>query len=685
MRVFPFFACAASSISISHALEAETDLVIDGGPDGWTPNSWGAVVDVVMGGQSSGFLTFVEPHTMHFTGTISLDGGGVAMVRASDSRLVSDLGEYAGLVVEFEVSEASVAPLAVSINLWDTHTGSGYAMSAALPPGSADNGVYQVGVRFDHFEHRYFYGNSCSNCNLDLDDLTGISVGVFWQEGDFEFDVLSVKASNSILEYPDMYYELFMAESSPSDTLSCGDDISSVVAQAEYAKNANSPDIGRALYSALATQFAMGTSCAPEQLGLILSAQEESRSSHSSTVGFNAFKSAFTAVEEWEPDTAPAVHIPIDGGAEWKEDSWNLVLDSVMGGRSSGDFSFNSDGLLFSGTVDTNGGGFVQMVTTFDTVDLSSADGIVIEMKLLDPAVAQAPLTFGLELSDSSNRFAVAYTAPVVVPFGPSSDPQDVYTVGVKWDAFTGRRMGFPMSGQLDTTQVQRLKIDVVYVDGPFEVHFLSIAAASGILDHQDLYTAVLPSHPPLEVLQSKTDVVLAQAAYLEGHQFGDFAVALMSSFGRQMLLADGPESMEGLKESLLSHMVTSRGASSTAEAIELLQSGLGGMEGIVQNPEGGTNGPEEGSDSEDSDSEDSDSEDSDSSSSDSSQVVGLALGVAAGVGVLAGVALVLFKRNKRGGSDRGETKNSSSPKGRGSGDGLLLSTSTGGPITSAV
>jgi len=683
MRLFSYFACAAS-IGLSHALETDTDLVIDGGPDGWNRNSWGAVVDVVMGGQSSGFLTFVEPHTMHFTGTISLVNGGVAMVRTSDSRFTSDLSDYDGLILEFEVSEASAAPLAVSINLYGSDTGSAHATSVALPPGSADSNVYKVGVRFDHLEHRQYYGR-CSNCNLDLDRLTGISVGVWWQEGDFEFDVLSLKASNSILEYPDMYYELFMAESRPSDALSCGDDISSVMARAELAKNANSPDIGRALYSALATQFAMGSSCAPEQLALILSAQEESRSSDSSTVGFNAFKSAFASVEEWEPDTAPAVHIPIDGGAEWNEGSWNLVLDSVMGGQSSGDFSFNSDGLLFSGTVNTNGGGFVQMETTFSPLDLSSADGIVIEMKLLDPAVAQAPLAFGLELSDSSNRYAVAYTAPVVVPFAPNSDAQDTYTVGVKWDAFAGRRMGFPMSGELDTTRVQRLKIDVVYVDGPFEVQFLSIAAESGIFDPQDLYTAVLPSHPPLEVLQSKIDVVLAQATYLEEHQFDDFAVALMSGFGRQMLLADGPESTE-LKESLLSHMVASRDASSTAEAIELLQSGLSGMDGIVQNPGEDTNGQEEGNDS-----PPSDSPPSDSSSSDSSQRVSLAVGVAVGLGVFAVAAVVLFKRRaKQGCSDRMETKNSRenlhaslSSEDQGSDDGLLLATKTGGPITS--
>jgi hypothetical protein len=35
-RLFPFFVWAASSvISISHALDVETDLLIDGGPDGW--------------------------------------------------------------------------------------------------------------------------------------------------------------------------------------------------------------------------------------------------------------------------------------------------------------------------------------------------------------------------------------------------------------------------------------------------------------------------------------------------------------------------------------------------------------------------------------------------------------------------------------------------------------------------
>lgn len=116
MRLFPLV-CVAGSVGVSHALD---DLLIDGGPDGWTTNAWGTMVDGVMGGKSSGFVTFVEPDTMQFSGTISLDGGGFAMVRTSGSSIVSDLSDYAGVVVEFEVSEASAIPLAISVRLFDT-------------------------------------------------------------------------------------------------------------------------------------------------------------------------------------------------------------------------------------------------------------------------------------------------------------------------------------------------------------------------------------------------------------------------------------------------------------------------------------------------------------------------------------------------------------------------------------
>lgn len=51
------------------------------------------VNDVVMGGRSRGWLE-PSPHGAHFTGTVVLEGGGFASVRAS---LSLDLSEYSGV------------------------------------------------------------------------------------------------------------------------------------------------------------------------------------------------------------------------------------------------------------------------------------------------------------------------------------------------------------------------------------------------------------------------------------------------------------------------------------------------------------------------------------------------------------------------------------------------------------
>ena len=43
---------------------------------------------------------------------------------------------------------------------------------------------------------------------------------------------------------------------------------------------------------------------------------------------------------------------------------WVVVNDNVMGGRSKGGFNFKNDKLIFSGSTNTNGGGFSSIRTT---------------------------------------------------------------------------------------------------------------------------------------------------------------------------------------------------------------------------------------------------------------------------------------------------------------------------------
>ena len=60
---------------------------------------------------------------------------------------------------------------------------------------------------------------------------------------------------------------------------------------------------------------------------------------------------------------------------------WKTVNDNVMGGRSKGGPSFGKGVLTFSGSTNTNGGGFSSIRTKPAPVDLSGYAGILMRLK----------------------------------------------------------------------------------------------------------------------------------------------------------------------------------------------------------------------------------------------------------------------------------------------------------------
>ena len=61
--------------------------------------------------------------------------------------------------------------------------------------------------------------------------------------------------------------------------------------------------------------------------------------------------------------------------------NWITVNDNVMGGRSEGGFSFNKKRLIFSGTTNTNGGGFSSIRTNPSDFTLGDKEGLHIRYK----------------------------------------------------------------------------------------------------------------------------------------------------------------------------------------------------------------------------------------------------------------------------------------------------------------
>ena len=60
--------------------------------------------------------------------------------------------------------------------------------------------------------------------------------------------------------------------------------------------------------------------------------------------------------------------------------SWQLVNDTVMGGRSSSDFRIENGALHFSGTLSTNGGGFASVRS--GRLNVSGSDQDVIRLRV---------------------------------------------------------------------------------------------------------------------------------------------------------------------------------------------------------------------------------------------------------------------------------------------------------------
>ena len=85
---------------------------------------------------------------------------------------------------------------------------------------------------------------------------------------------------------------------------------------------------------------------------------------------------AYTAALLLELLVASAGAATMDLG-KWGANDWSVTVDGVMGGRSSGKLSASDDGLVFSGDINLNGGGFSSIRRSLGrSVDLSAYAGI---------------------------------------------------------------------------------------------------------------------------------------------------------------------------------------------------------------------------------------------------------------------------------------------------------------------
>jgi hypothetical protein len=102
---------------------------------------------------------------------------------------------------------------------------------------------------------------------------------------------------------------------------------------------------------------------------------------------------------------------------------WKTVNDNVMGGRSKGGPSFANGKLTFSGSTNTNGGGFSSIRTNPAPVDLSAYAGLLMRVKS-DGRGYTASIRSNVSRGAWKTPFRAALKAPanewttVFIPFG---------------------------------------------------------------------------------------------------------------------------------------------------------------------------------------------------------------------------------------------------------------------------
>ncbi len=164
----------------------------------------------------------------------------------------------------------------------------------------------------------------------------------------------------------------------------------------------------------------------------------------------------------------PREHIITDFSDKTPDLGWFVVNDNVMGGKSEGSFKHNPDAFIFSGTTNTNGGGFSSVRTRTLQIDLSRYAGIRLSLK-----GDGRRYTWRLTTSASWRGRAVSYWADFATP-------QDRWgTVDIPFAHFFPRFRGQKLDGpQLDPADITGMGL-MIYdkQDSPFQLSLRHILA----------------------------------------------------------------------------------------------------------------------------------------------------------------------------------------------------------------
>ena len=146
---------------------------------------------------------------------------------------------------------------------------------------------------------------------------------------------------------------------------------------------------------------------------------------------------------------------------------WRTVLDGVMGGRSTGSFVVEDGCMVFTGVLNTNGGGFSSVRRRDDNFRLGGEAGIHLRVR-----GDGRKYTLRLRQPVSGARYSASYRTKFET--GDGREWQDVY---VPYEALTptwrGRTLDLP---QVDPTKVDEIGVSIDdKIDGPFRIEIQQI------------------------------------------------------------------------------------------------------------------------------------------------------------------------------------------------------------------
>jgi hypothetical protein len=149
---------------------------------------------------------------------------------------------------------------------------------------------------------------------------------------------------------------------------------------------------------------------------------------------------------------------------------WYILNDNVMGGRSEGTFEEREGRLQFSGSTNTNGGGFSSVRTEAMQLDLSTYSGIRLHIK-----GDGRRYTWRLTTTARWRGRPVSYWADFDTADGEWT------TADIPFASFVPKFRGYRLDGPpLDPSQITGMGL-MIYDnrDGPFELLLDSVHAYS--------------------------------------------------------------------------------------------------------------------------------------------------------------------------------------------------------------